>query len=145
MPIVLFWNVFYECIEGKLGICLLLAMSIDGDWMVNMMIIYIKKTIAKVLDVNDIIKFFMGMSAWWVQTSINIKFNHLLKFENKYTFDISILWGQPPIGSKSWLFPWLCLCCNMALAFHLFSSSNALMSKENLHSCKRKCPKRSHY
>jgi hypothetical protein len=55
--------VFYKCIEGKLGICLLLAMFIGEDWMVNLMIIYIKKIIAKALDFNDIIKKIMGMSA----------------------------------------------------------------------------------
>jgi hypothetical protein len=33
------------------------------------MIVYIKKTIAKALDVNDIIKNIMGMSAQWVQIS----------------------------------------------------------------------------
>jgi hypothetical protein len=58
-----FRNVFYECVEGKSGICLLLAMSIGDDWMVNMMIIYIEKTFGKALDINDIIKAFMGMSA----------------------------------------------------------------------------------
>jgi hypothetical protein len=56
-------NVFYKCIEGTLGICLLLAMFIGEDWMVNLMIIYIKKIIAKASDFNDIIKTFMGMSA----------------------------------------------------------------------------------
>ena len=40
-------NVFYECIKGNLGIFLLLAMSIGNDWMVDLMIVYIKKTIAK--------------------------------------------------------------------------------------------------
>jgi hypothetical protein len=38
-------------------------MFIGEDWMVNLMIIYIKKIIAKVLDFNDIIKKIMGMSA----------------------------------------------------------------------------------
>jgi hypothetical protein len=38
-------------------------MSIADNWMVELMIIYIKKTIAKALDINDIIKFFMGMLA----------------------------------------------------------------------------------
>jgi hypothetical protein len=33
-------------------------MSIDDDWMVDMMIIYIEKTIAKALDINDIIFYF---------------------------------------------------------------------------------------
>ena len=33
------------------------------DWMVNMMIIYVKKIIAKALEFNDIIKFSMGMLA----------------------------------------------------------------------------------
>jgi len=47
--------------EGKLGICLLLAMFIGEDWMVNLMIIYIKKIIAKALDFQDIIKNIMGM------------------------------------------------------------------------------------
>jgi hypothetical protein len=56
-------NVFYKCIEGKSGICLLLAMLIGEDWMVNLMIIYIKKIIAKALDINDIIKFSLGMLA----------------------------------------------------------------------------------
>ena len=51
-----------KCIKGKLGICLLLAMFIGEDWMVNLMIIYIKKTIAKALDFNDIIKKIMRMS-----------------------------------------------------------------------------------
>jgi hypothetical protein len=56
-------NVFYKCIEGKSGICLLLTMFIGEDSMVNLMIIYIKKTmIAKALDYNDIIKKIMGMS-----------------------------------------------------------------------------------
>jgi hypothetical protein len=50
---VLFRNVNYECIEGKLGICLLLVMSTDEDWMVDMMIIYIEKTIANTLDINN--------------------------------------------------------------------------------------------
>jgi hypothetical protein len=31
-------------------------MFINDDWMVDMMIIYIEKTIAKALDINDIIK-----------------------------------------------------------------------------------------
>jgi hypothetical protein len=63
-------NVFYKCIEEKLGICLLSAMFIGNeDWMVNLMIIYIKKIIAKALDFNDSIKKFMGMSAQCVQIS----------------------------------------------------------------------------
>jgi hypothetical protein len=37
-------------------------MFIGEDWMVNLMIIYIKKIIAKALDFNDIINFCMGMS-----------------------------------------------------------------------------------
>jgi hypothetical protein len=56
-------NVLYKCIEGKSGTCLLLAMFIGEDWMVNLMIICIKKIIAKALDFNDIIKNIMGMSA----------------------------------------------------------------------------------
>jgi hypothetical protein len=31
-------------------------MSTGDDWMVDLMIIYIKKTIAKALDINNIIK-----------------------------------------------------------------------------------------
>ena len=54
-------NVFYKCIEGKLGICLLLAIFIGEDWMVYLMIIYIKKIIPKALDFDDIIKKIMGM------------------------------------------------------------------------------------
>ena len=38
-------------------------------WMVDLMIIYIKQTIAKNLDINDIIKKIMVMSARWVQIS----------------------------------------------------------------------------
>ena len=53
----------------KLGICLLLAMFTGDDWMVDLMIICIKKTNAKVLDINDIIKLFMGMSTQWILTS----------------------------------------------------------------------------
>jgi hypothetical protein len=56
-------NVFYKCIEGDLGICLLLATFIGEDWVVNLMIIYIKKIIAKALDFSDIIKKCLGMSA----------------------------------------------------------------------------------
>ena len=44
-------------------------MFIDDDWMVDLMIIYVEKTIAKALDINDIIKKNMGMSPWWVQIS----------------------------------------------------------------------------
>jgi hypothetical protein len=36
-------NVFCKCIGGKSGIFLLLAMFIGEDWMVNLMIIYVKK------------------------------------------------------------------------------------------------------
>jgi hypothetical protein len=54
-------NIFYKCIEGKLGICLLLAMFIGEYWVVNLMIIYNKKIIAKALDFNEIIKKIMGM------------------------------------------------------------------------------------
>ena len=35
-------------------------MFIDDDWMVDLMIIYIGKTIAKALDINDIIKNIYG-------------------------------------------------------------------------------------
>ena len=35
-------------------------MSIVDDWMVDLMIIYIKKTITKALDINDIIKKIYG-------------------------------------------------------------------------------------
>jgi hypothetical protein len=38
-------------------------MFIGEGWMVNLMIIYIKKIIAKVLDFNNIVKTIMGMSA----------------------------------------------------------------------------------
>jgi hypothetical protein len=53
---VLFCNVFYECIEGELAICLLLATFIGDDWMVGLMIIFIEKTIANALDINNTIK-----------------------------------------------------------------------------------------
>ena len=79
-------------------------MTIGDDWMVDMMIIYIKKTTAKALDTNDIIiylfiySFFMGMSAHQVQISQQImKFDHLLKFENKiYIGYFYILRSAPP-------------------------------------------------
>ena len=71
MNVVLFCNVFYKSIEGKSGICLLLAMSIGDDWMVDRMIIYTKKTIAKAFDTKNFIKKIMGMSTRWVQISIN--------------------------------------------------------------------------
>ena len=80
MTLVCFQNVFYKCIEGKSSIYLLLAMSIGNDWMVDLMIIYIEKTIAKGLDINDIIK--ENLWGW------NLKI--------KYTLNISIIWGQPP-------------------------------------------------
>jgi hypothetical protein len=38
-----------------------LAYSIGDDWMVDLMIIYIEKTIAKALGINDINKKVMGM------------------------------------------------------------------------------------
>jgi hypothetical protein len=38
-------------------------MFIGEDWMVNLMIIYIKKIITKALDFNGIVNSFMGMSA----------------------------------------------------------------------------------
>jgi hypothetical protein len=37
-------------------------MFIGNDWMVDMMIIYIGKTIAKALDINNIIEKKLGMS-----------------------------------------------------------------------------------
>jgi hypothetical protein len=36
-------------------------MFIGDDWMVDLMIIYIEKSIAKALDINDIIKKIMGI------------------------------------------------------------------------------------
>ena len=44
-------------------------MSIGDDWMVDLMIIYIDKTIAKALGFENIIKKIMGMSIQWVQIS----------------------------------------------------------------------------
>ena len=58
--VILFCNVFYYCIEGKSSICFLLAMSTCDDWMVDMMIIYIKKIVTKVVDSNDIILILWG-------------------------------------------------------------------------------------
>ena len=54
--VVLFLDVFYECIEGKPNICLLLAMFIGDDRMIDLMIIYTEKTFAKAFDISDIIK-----------------------------------------------------------------------------------------
>ena len=51
---ILFRNVYYKCIKGKLGVYLLLVMSIDDDWMVDLTIIYIEKIVAKALDNNKI-------------------------------------------------------------------------------------------
>jgi hypothetical protein len=39
------------------AVCLLLAMFTGDDWMVDLMIICIEKTVAKALDVNNIINF----------------------------------------------------------------------------------------
>ena len=44
-------------------------MFIGEDWMVNLMITYIKKIIAKALDFNNIIKKIMGMLAQCIQIS----------------------------------------------------------------------------
>jgi hypothetical protein len=56
-----FRNVSFECIEGKSGICLLLEIIFIGvDWLVNLTIIYIEKTIATALDINNTIKSFYG-------------------------------------------------------------------------------------
>ena len=63
-----FSQCFLQCIEGKLGIYLLLMMYIEDDSkMVYLMIIYIEKTIGQALNINDIINKIMGMSARWVQ------------------------------------------------------------------------------
>jgi hypothetical protein len=53
---------FPQCfLEGKSGICLLLAiMFIGDDWLVDLTIIYIEKTIATALDINNTIKSFYG-------------------------------------------------------------------------------------
>jgi hypothetical protein len=53
-------NVFHKCIEGKSGICLLLAMFVGNYWMVNLMIIYIKKIIAKALDLMTLSNLLWG-------------------------------------------------------------------------------------
>jgi len=61
-------------------------MSIDDDWMVGLMIIYIEKTVAKTLDMNNIIKENGDVSSMSPNPSIssnlsiNIKFDHLLRF-----------------------------------------------------------------
>ena len=68
---VLFHNVYYKCIEGKLGIGLLLVMSIDDNWMVDLMIIYIEKTIAKALDIYNIIKKYGDVSSMSPDLPIN--------------------------------------------------------------------------
>ena len=98
----------YECIEGKSGIWLLFVMCIGDDWMLDLMIIYIEKTIAKALDINDIIKNIMGMSARWVQVSQQIiKFDHLLKFENKIYIGYFHIMRSTPLGLESWFHPCL--------------------------------------
>jgi hypothetical protein len=61
-------------------------MSIDDDWMVGLMIIYIEKTVAKTLDMNNIIKENGDVSSMSPNPSIssnlsiNIKFDYLLRF-----------------------------------------------------------------
>jgi hypothetical protein len=50
----------------------LLTMSIDDAWMVNLMIIYIEKTVAKALDINNIIKKIMGMFVSSMSPNISI-------------------------------------------------------------------------
>jgi hypothetical protein len=69
MGMNIFRHAFYECIEWKLGICKLVAISISDDWMVDPMIIYDEMTIAKALDINNIFKNIMGKSTQWVQIS----------------------------------------------------------------------------
>jgi hypothetical protein len=54
-------NVLYKCIEGKLGISLLLAMFIGEDWMVNLMIIYVKISLPKLWILMTLSKKIMGM------------------------------------------------------------------------------------
>ena len=44
-------------------------MFIGDDWMVDLVIICMWKTITKTWDIKDIIKKIMGMSAQWVQIS----------------------------------------------------------------------------
>ena len=44
-------------------------MSIGNDWMVYPMVTYIRKTIAKALDISDIIKNFAGILIRRVQIS----------------------------------------------------------------------------
>ena len=77
-------------------------MSIGDDWLVDLMIIYIEKTIAKALDINDIIKKIIGISTQRVQISqYKFKFDHLLKLENKiYIEYFHILRSTPPPGVK---------------------------------------------
>jgi hypothetical protein len=58
-------------LKKKLGISLLLVMSIDDDWMVDLMIIYIEKTIPKALDINDIVKKYGDVSLMSPNLSIN--------------------------------------------------------------------------
>jgi hypothetical protein len=53
-------NVFYKCIGGNSGICLSLAMFIGKDWMVNLMIIYIKNISIKALDLMTLSKKLWG-------------------------------------------------------------------------------------
>ena len=72
-------------------------MFIGDDWMVDLMIIYIEKTIAKALDISDIINFLWecqlneskSLDKWSNSTTYwNLKI--------KYTLDIPIFRGQPP-------------------------------------------------
>ena len=100
MQTLFFCNVFYECIVGKSAIYLVLAMFIDDVWLIDLIIIYIKKTIVKALDIGDIIKNIIGMLAPWVQNSQQIiKFDNLLKFENKiYIRYFHIMRSPPPLS-----------------------------------------------
>ena len=46
-----------SALKGKSGNCLLLALSIGDDWMVDLMMISIKKTFAKPLDLTTLSTF----------------------------------------------------------------------------------------
>ena len=85
MIVVLFCNVFYKCIEGKSGICLLLMMFIGDDW-IGWLIWWLsisKRPLAKLC----ILMTLSNSTTYW-----NLKI--------KYMLDISI---APPLFTKtSW-------------------------------------------
>ena len=68
MTMVFFRNVFYECTKGKSLEHLLIIGDVYWQWLDGRLDDHVyRKTIAKALDINDIIEKYLGMSARWLQ------------------------------------------------------------------------------